>query len=230
MKYSIYIPFISIALFLTGCSNIQTEYEKQKITLGDQEKVIGKLKDRNTYLESKIADLELKLGTGEITDKHNARLNELDSQMEQKMKNMMDSLDNINLSLPDNETIKVTTTADGKGISLPGSILFKSGSASLRDNGRSVINKIVKEILEKYPSKNFRVEGHTDDQPIKRSADKFKDNWDLGAARSMSVLNAILKKTSINARQFYISSHGQYSPVSSKKSANRRVQIIILNN
>jgi flagellar motor protein MotB len=227
MKFSLYLSAGLLGLLLTGCSNLQSEYEKQKTVITKQKGVIDELTDTNSFLNTQVSDLELKLKSNEIGSAHQTKINSLNNQYEAKLNNLLSSLTEFNTNLPSHEEITTRTYNDGSiGINLPGSILFRSGSASLSTQGNKVITHIVG-LLEKYPTSNFRVEGHTDKDKIEKS--KFKSNWELGSARSISVLEAILKKTSIKPAQFYVSSFSKYRPVSeTSKKANRRVQIIIL--
>jgi len=74
-------------------------------------------------------------------------------------------------------------------ISIPGSVLFESGKADLTPAGRSKLQQIASDIRAKYPDRDIYVFGHTDDQPIRKS--KWKDNWELGAHRSLTVVRAM---------------------------------------
>jgi chemotaxis protein MotB len=75
-------------------------------------------------------------------------------------------------------------------ISLPGDVLFASGSDVLSPEG----NKILLQIAEVVRSdaalrdRQYQVAGHTDDQPLKRAADTFHDNWGLSLMRARQVL------------------------------------------
>jgi len=228
MKIKSFVAVGLLGFVLTGCSNLKSEYEKQKVVIKKQKVVIDELTDTNSFLNSQVSSLELKVKSNEIGSAHQTNINDLNNQYESKLKSLLSSLDTLNSTLP---LDKVTTKnySDGSiGINLPGSVLFRSGSASLSAQGSKVIKHIVK-LLEAYPNSNFRVEGHTDSDKIVKS--EYKSNWELGSARSISVLEAILKKTSIKTSQFYISSFSKYKPVSqTNKQANRRVQIVILNN
>ena len=74
-------------------------------------------------------------------------------------------------------------------ISVPGSVLFESGKAQLTSGGRAKLAQIASDIRGKYGDRDIFVFGHTDDQPIKKS--KWKDNWELGANRSLTVIREL---------------------------------------
>ena len=48
-------------------------------------------------------------------------------------------------------------------------VLFKPGSDVLSDKAKTTLSKIIGILNDKYKGYDVRVEGHTDDQPIKRS-------------------------------------------------------------
>jgi chemotaxis protein MotB len=66
-------------------------------------------------------------------------------------------------------------------------ILFPSGSAQLGTNSADVIQRLGA-ALAPFPN-SIRVEGHTDNKPIKTVA--FYSNWELSAARAGSVVRVL---------------------------------------
>ena len=75
-------------------------------------------------------------------------------------------------------------------ISLPGDVLFSPGSDRLSGSGKDVLTKVLtvlrsdKSLAERY----YQVAGHTDDQPVVRTANEFRDNWGLSLMRAREVL------------------------------------------
>ena len=64
---------------------------------------------------------------------------------------------------------------------------FPSGTADLTDEAQRIIDRIALSAMS--PDSTIKVTGHTDDVPI--SNGQFRDNWDLGAGRAASVVQAI---------------------------------------
>lgn len=111
-------------------------------------------------------------------------------------------------------------------ISVPGSVLFASGRAELSAQGRSTLAKIASDIRTRYGDRDIYVFGHTDNEPIRKS--KWKDNWELGAARSLTVVRAI-RDLGIPNENLVQANCGEYRPKNSNsantgKSQNRRVE------
>src|SRR5437773_1192646 len=61
--------------------------------------------------------------------------------------------------------IKITQLKGKLTVNLVDRILFDSGKAEVKDDGRKVLDK-VGSILNSVSDKNIRIEGHTDNKPI----------------------------------------------------------------
>jgi chemotaxis protein MotB len=75
-------------------------------------------------------------------------------------------------------------------ISLPGDVLFASGSDDLRKDGEKILLQVADVIQADAAlrDRQYQVAGHTDDQPLKRAAETFHDNWGLSLMRARQVL------------------------------------------
>lgn len=75
-------------------------------------------------------------------------------------------------------------------ISLPGDVLFASGEDKLQKGGEKILLQVAEVIRgdASLRDRQFQVAGHTDDQPLKRSAETFHDNWGLSLMRARQVL------------------------------------------
>jgi len=75
-------------------------------------------------------------------------------------------------------------------ISLPGDVLFASGQDTLKKEGEKILLQVAEVIRNDNSLRDrlFQVAGHTDDQPLKRSAETFHDNWGLSLMRARQVL------------------------------------------
>jgi chemotaxis protein MotB len=107
-------------------------------------------------------------------------------------------------------------------------ILFPSGSAQLAPNAIDVLQRLGN-ALAPYPNP-IRVEGHTDNKPIKTVA--FYSNWELSAARAGSVVR-VLQTRGVNPERLAVIGYGEQRPVQSNdteqgRNANRRVVVVIL--
>lgn len=112
-------------------------------------------------------------------------------------------------------------------ISISDAVLFASGKAGLSTTGRSRLAQVASAIRSRYADRDIYIFGHTDAQPIRKS--KWKDNWQLGAERSLTVARA-LSNLGIAREQIIAASCGEYRPIASgpgaaNQSRNRRVEV-----
>jgi chemotaxis protein MotB len=107
-------------------------------------------------------------------------------------------------------------------------ILFPSASAQLSASAIEVIERLGT-ALAPYPNP-IRVEGHTDNRPIRTVA--FYSNWELSAARAGSVVR-VLESKGIPPERLAVIGYGEHRPVATNatpegRNANRRVVVVIL--
>jgi chemotaxis protein MotB len=115
-------------------------------------------------------------------------------------------------------------------INIDNSILFDSGRTTVKEGVKKSLSKIA-EALNNFPENNIQIEGHTDDVPIRTP--KFPSNWELSAARALSVLRFFVDKTDVDPRKLSAVGYGEYHPLvpndtPENKRLNRRVDIVIL--
>ena len=106
---------------------------------------------------------------------------------------------------------------------------FKSGSAELTSKAREIMAKIAEQ--NKKGNSEILVMGHTDDVPLTFGSN-YRDNWDLAAARSASVVQQLSSGDKLDPKRMRAISYGETRPVTSNKTAqgrekNRRIEIEI---
>jgi chemotaxis protein MotB len=114
-------------------------------------------------------------------------------------------------------------------VSLSEKLLFKSGSAAVEEKGIEAI-KVLADVLNKNSDIDILVEGHTDNLPIKTPI--YKDNWDLSAARAISIVRILTVEYKIVPTRLTASGRGEFSPKATNstaegRAANRRTEIIL---
>lgn len=105
-------------------------------------------------------------------------------------------------------------------------MLFEPGSARLSSRGREALNDAAQKIRDLGENEFVMVEGHTDSDPIRYSANLWQDNWDLGAGRSMAVLRYLVSQ-GVDEKKIAASTYSYYHPVSEDKAQNRRAVIAV---
>ena len=106
---------------------------------------------------------------------------------------------------------------------------FPSGSAELTASARKIMEEIAG--VNAGGSGDITVSGHTDNVPLIFGS-QFRDNWDLAAARSASVVQALEDTGKVPAGRMQAVSFGESQPVASNETArgratNRRIEIEI---
>ena len=134
-------------------------------------------------------------------------------------------------------------TAGGKGpsitlqegqqgffIRLPADITFAPGSAKINNVNTLLFLKRISLIIREYLPKNVQIQirGYTDNTPPPPNS-PYKDNWELSAARALSVLKVLIKD-GVNPKRLSAAAYGPYHPIAPNttpqgRAKNRRVEI-----
>ena len=219
-------------LVMTSCQSQQL-----KETIADQDRQLElayqdrrkTMADRDRY-RTETSDLRDRL---QNEQQQSYQLRQRLSAMEASMANMQSpdqEVENLRGRLRGSD-VGVARRGDVIVLDLPSALTFPSGSATLNSKGRSSL-KAVSDILKSdYTGKTFWVEGHTDDDPIRKS--KWKTNLRLSVERAMAVSAYLTGDLGIEETQVRVSGYGEFSPKvpndsKENKATNRRVEILIL--
>lgn len=128
--------------------------------------------------------------------------------------------------------VKVEMADKGLVITFVAEVLFDSGKATLRRDSLPKLDKVVAVLNTTVADLNIGIEGHTDNEPIKKSG--WKSNWELSSARALSVLHQ-LSSRGVEEARLSATGYGEYKPVATNdnregRQKNRRVEIVILPN
>ena len=109
-------------------------------------------------------------------------------------------------------------------------LLFESGTATLTDGGKEILGQVLARIHSFPAGRPVMFEGHTDNDPIVHS--EWNSNWDLGAARSIRVLEYLVSQ-GLDPARCGATTYSEYRPRASNdtpegKLQNRRVHILIM--
>lgn len=107
--------------------------------------------------------------------------------------------------------------------------LFQTGTVLLSEDGVANL-KTVAEALRGRPWKALRIEGHTDNTPVRNMP--FVDNWDLAGARASAVARWLAAQSEFGASGISAESRAYFKPAATNDTAegrrkNRRVEIIV---
>jgi chemotaxis protein MotB len=127
---------------------------------------------------------------------------------------------------------QVTVSQDDRGlvISFQERIFFDPGAAELTPKAHRTLDSLAKVLGTLHQP--IRVEGHTDNTPIKTAI--FPSNWELSTARATRIVRSLVERYHLSPQQLSAAGYGEFSPLSDNstiegKQKNRRVDIVILN-
>src|SRR5207302_1484548 len=112
-------------------------------------------------------------------------------------------------------------------------VLFDSGSAAIKPEGRGEIDKLAAALLElekQIPAEIawvLRIDGHTDVRPI--ASPQFPSNWELSSARAISVVQYLIAR-GVSPQHLVAAGFGEFQPVDTGGGEdayrrNRRIEL-----
>jgi chemotaxis protein MotB len=112
-------------------------------------------------------------------------------------------------------------------------VFFDAGAAALRPEGRAELDKLAAALIDlekQIPTEInwvMRVDGHTDSRPI--SSPQFPSNWELSAARAISVVQYMIGK-GVPAQRLVAAGFAEFQPLDTAQSdeayrRNRRIEL-----
>jgi len=197
-----------------------------------ENKQINDLKMVNQQLDAKNKESNAELANAR------SRESQLMGQLESKDTTIM-ALQTENMSLKSKGAAPVPPTPGKPGgettvyaESVGADVLFDAGKATLTQAGKTRLDAIAATIRSKYPGMTVRVMGYTDNDPIVKTKNLWKDNLDLSANRAMEVTRHLWSK-GISAEHIETVGMGATHFVESNtskngKAANRRVEILVV--
>jgi chemotaxis protein MotB len=212
---------------LSGQKKISDDALAQVETLNQQ---IAALRSQLTVLaqsldaaEKKNSDSEAKIN--DLGQKLNVALAEKVNELNRYRSNFFGKLREI---LGDRPDIRIV----GDRFVFQSEVFFDSGRADLKPEGRSELDKLAAVLLD--IQKNIptdlawvlRVDGHTDIRPTTGTA--FRSNWDLSAARAISVVQYLVSK-GLPPQRLVAAGFGEFQPIDTSNTEdayrrNRRIE------
>ena len=126
--------------------------------------------------------------------------------------------------------VQIRLTPRGLVVTLLQAAFFPSGEDGVALSTYPSIEKIAG-VIRNLPNP-VRLEGHTDSMPIHTA--RFRDNWDLSAARAIAMLQVLSTRFGISRERLAVAGYAETMPAESNdteegRTRNRRVDVVILN-
>jgi len=223
---------VGVAVALAGCQGAEIDKLRganqiMRAQLDKTLKDLDKMRAERDAALARVDELDRKVLIAQKErdlwkEKYNAlaetqeKLKTIPAELEQRLREIVESIGGTYL---------------GKGaMRFPADILFDPGKTTVKPKAKEAIKQVAQAFNEKGEGFILRIDGHTDEQPIKVSP--WADNWELGAERARAVLK-VLRGEGVAPERMFIASYSMYRPVdpghkedSWKK--NRRVEISLI--
>lgn len=219
------------AACLNGCGST-SDYEtavQERDTLSDR---VRRLEAENESLKARLQGQTSTWGDRIIALDENVQ--DLDAQLQAERdsakatRSLHDDLVSDLKSELSAKEVKVDLMKSGIRVSMPGEVLFGSGSTKLTDSGREMLLKVG----AKLKDTNYQtvVAGFTDNVPIGGAlAQQYPSNWELAGARAARVVR-VLEAGGVPSERLISVSFGENQPLASNdneegRAQNRRIEI-----
>jgi chemotaxis protein MotB len=254
LKSPRFLPLLlvpALSIFAAGCGHSEEEWQAQldkynravaerdalskeldaaKAKVGDLEKQLKAMGVDIEERDKKLAGLSSTLEERErALAEYKARAHQLEliKQRFEKLRKKLDELTRLGLA--------VSIRHNRMVISLPGDVLFASGSDNLKKDGQEILMKVAT-VIKGDPQllqRDYQVAGHTDNVALKGGT--FHDNWGLSLMRARQVLLFLVgdKGGQLPTQHWSAAGFAETDPVASNdtddgKQKNRRCDLIVV--
>lgn len=212
-------------------SDFQTQIDdldKKNSDLAKQKNNITKdLKDVQSELTSTqkdLSDVEYKV------DQKQKQIDNLRGEINAAFANVEAAVSNVDAAVVSSSD-RIKEIEGQLYLDLNDDINFKSASAKLQSGDEGAIQEIANMLISN-PTLTLFVEGHADKRGIVTG--KYDDNWDLSAARGISVVRRLIE-LGVNPKQLAAAGRAEFLPEQAGDSkeaheANRRTEFVIVPN
>lgn len=214
------------------------QLEQEKRLTAEARSQIDLLNRQIAALREQLGQIERILRESEEKDKNaQAQVTDLGRRLNAALARKVDELTNyrseffgrLRQALGNRRDIQVV----GDRFVFQSEVLFDSGSAELKPEGREQIGKLARTLIEisgKIPRDLpwvLRVDGHTDKVPI--NTVQFPSNWELSSARAISVVK-FLAGEGVPVERLAATGFGEFQPLDTREDPvalrrNRRIEL-----
>ena len=223
----------------TAISSLRTELDSEGQISQRALAQVELLNQQISALRRQIGALETALDASEYRDKESntkiadlgRRLNVALAQRVQELNRYRsDFFGRLREILSDRADIRIV----GDRFIFQSEVLFSSGGEQLNETGKESMLKVAQALLQignEIPDDInwvLRVDGHTDDIPLSGNG-PIKDNWELSAARAISVVRYFISE-GVPSNRLVAAGFGEFQPLVDEdsddaRSKNRRIEL-----
>lgn len=222
-----------LALFIVMFASAKVDDQKFQEIKSE----FGSILSSHSHARSDINDvIDLGASSGskkeEVTTPDQAKASEALTQSQLENKRLSKISEQLSKDLAQSELkddVQVSLEVDGIHITLDSNILFTPGSANITPSIEKSLNTL-SPYLKKLEANSLTIAGHTDNIP--ENGNIYASNWELSAARAITVMNFFVNHKVIHEKNVAIQAYADTKPKAPNdseagRSQNRRVEMII---
>ena len=127
------------------------------------------------------------------------------------------------------QRVDIHRDARGLIVTLPEEAAFATASTDVSLEARNLIDRVANAV--RPTSSSVRIEGHTDDVPIRTA--RYSSNWELSTARASAVVAFLVESSALDPARLSAAGYGEFHPrvandTPQNRARNRRIDIVIL--
>ncbi len=222
----------ALALLASGCMVTESTYLKKVEEADGLGKSLAACEQKAGEQAARIAALEKQRAelAGQL-EEQKKRVVEVQAVKEETSKTYAAMIEKMKAEIAEGQ-VTITELKGRLTVNLVDAILFDSGKADIKPEGRQVLQKVA-EVINQVEDKAIRVEGHTDNVKISPAlARAFPSNWELSAARAINVTR-YLQRLGVDPALLSAAAYGEHRPVSENdtpegRAKNRRIEIVLV--
>lgn len=218
-----------------------SEYQDIQLELTDEQKISAEAQQQVTMLNQQIAALRQQLASIQaaleasetLNESQNVKILDLGKRLNAALATKVQELARFRSEffgrlrdvLSDRDDVRIV----GDRFVFQSEVLFSSGKADIGGAGQDKLARLastLKTIASEIPDNIdwiLQVEGHTDTIPINNA--EFANNWELSAARAISVVEFLIEQ-GIPARRLSAAGYGEFRPIDAAQlDRNRRIEL-----
>ena len=220
---------------------LMSEYQDIQLELTDEQKISAEAQQQVTMLNQQIAALRQQLASIQaaleasevLNESQNVKILDLGKRLNAALATKVQELARFRSEffgrlrdvLSDRDDVRIV----GDRFVFQSEVLFSSGKADIGSAGQDKLAQLantLKTISSEIPENIdwiLQVEGHTDTIPINNA--EFANNWELSAARAISVVEFLIEQ-GIPARRLSAAGYGEFRPIEPDQlDRNRRIEL-----
>ncbi|MEL6342853.1 MAG: OmpA family protein [Myxococcota bacterium] len=207
-------------------TSVRTVGRKNQLAKAELEAQLAAMQERSAATEQQIADARTRIGA---LEEEAERLAAEKAALEEKTGEYTSLLSELESEIAAGQ-VTITELSGKLTVQLSNALLFDSGATALKKEGQAALEKVAG-VLNEVSDREIRVEGHTDNVPV-RSGAPYPDNWALSALRAREVV-VLLVEAGIPQDNIALVGFGDQRPVADNstpegRADNRRTEIVLV--